>query len=1061
MRIRTLLILFLLPLFSQAVVYYVSPSGNDANNGTSTSTPWRTIARVNQLGSAINAGDQVLFQRGGTYRGRLNVNDNGTTSARITYGAYGTGAAPIISGSVIVTNWVQFSGNIWRAQVGQKVHQVYFNDQLQTLARFPNSGWARTDVANSTSTTDATLNQSSGYWTGATMVLRTTNWSYDTAYVSAFNNGVLTHTATGNNLGAQQWGYFLRNKLPLLDAAGEWFYESSTGFLYFWCPGNANPNSNLVEAAVTDFGIYFSWQRNNILVTDLAFKHQIEASIRMSGTSNVEVANCTVSDCVQAIYSTGSQQNFHHNTFARTYKTAVHLLDNNSQFNNNTLTDIALHPGLGENNWGYFGVRTTGSGMVIRDNRFEHIGYIALVMAANALAERNYVRWGLQILNDGGGIAIDNADGMVIRRNIVMDMIGEFESVAPEHTSFFAISHGIYFGNISIRNTLVEQNTVSHCASSGLHVDHTMVSTGNQIRDNVLFNNKVQLSISDYSNYNTPGATVPYHVPAFNTIYSGNVLYCANKDQLCMKQLHVYSNNWVDYGTFTNNRYFNPYNELSILRFNTFAGVWETYTLERWQAATGKDAGSTRSPLRQAEMATASELSGNLVLNGTFNTNVTGWGGWPTNATATWVNTHLDNGALRAHIPNNSVYHEYNLRSPDQFQMQNGQWYRMRFSIVAPNHGILTAAVKGVSQLTGPNTIYQRDIPFSTERRDLEIYFQSDLSDQAIVQMTNHFTMPMYFLDNVQLHRVTVTPLDPLQDHVLLMNDQATAQAIALPSGCWHDVNGTLQGASVTLQPFTSRMVYRVTGTGCSVPVASTVGAKVFLGGPMNWTTMQMRDGLRAAGLVPTTEPYSALGLSLANAGATVPAAMLQTTGAQAIVDWVVLELLSNQSGYPVAERRAALLRANGDVVAVDGSTQVPFTTTTAGKFLVVRHRNHLGIVAQSPIGTNGAVIDLTQTSTVVYGVEPTQVNGSRRALWPGDANMDGTVRYTGQNNDRDPILNQIGGVVPTNISTTYSRYDINMDGAVKYSGSANDRDVVLQIIGGVVPTNVRAAQLP
>ncbi len=74
---------------------------------------------------------------------------------------------------------------------------------------------------------------------------------------------------------------------------------------------------------------------------------------------------------------------------------------------------------------------------------------------------------------------------------------------------------------------------------------------------------------------------------------------------------------------------------------------------------------------------------------------------------------------------------------------------------------------------------------------------------------------------------------------------------------------------------------------------------------------------------------------------------------------------------------------------------------------------------------------------------------------------MDGTVRYTGQNNDRDPILSEIGGVVPTNVATTYSRYDINLDGAVKYSGNGNDRDVVLQIIGGVVPTQVRAAQLP
>jgi hypothetical protein len=31
----------------------------------------------------------------------------------------------------------------------------------------------------------------------------------------------------------------------------------------------------------------------------------------------------------------------------------------------------------------------------------------------------------------------------------------------------------------------------------------------------------------------------------------------------------------------------------------------------------------------------------------------------------------------------------------------------------------------------------------------------------------------------------------------------------------------------------------------------------------------------------------------------------------------------------------------------------------------------------------------------------------------------------------------------------------------VKYTGSANDRDLILQNIGGVVPTNTRVQQLP
>jgi hypothetical protein len=33
--------------------------------------------------------------------------------------------------------------------------------------------------------------------------------------------------------------------------------------------------------------------------------------------------------------------------------------------------------------------------------------------------------------------------------------------------------------------------------------------------------------------------------------------------------------------------------------------------------------------------------------------------------------------------------------------------------------------------------------------------------------------------------------------------------------------------------------------------------------------------------------------------------------------------------------------------------------------------------------------------------------------------------------------------------------------GTVKYTGSGNDRDPILQNIGGVVPTNVRLEQVP
>ncbi|MCB9184764.1 MAG: T9SS type A sorting domain-containing protein [Flavobacteriales bacterium] len=818
MRRILLSLLLVLPCWLSAAVYYVSPTGSDTNNGTSQSTPWKTIARVNQIGTSITAGTQILFQRGGTYRGRLNINGSGTSSNKIIIGAYGSGAAPIISGSELVTGWTLHSGNIWKASVASNVKQVYFNGNRMELARFPNEGWMRTDIANSTSTTDATLTQGSGYFTGATMVIRTTNWSYDTAFVSTHSGTTLTHTSTGNNLGAQQWGYFLRNKLSLLDQAGEWYYNRANGTLYVWCPNNAAPASNTIEAAVQDFGVYFGYQRHDARVSDLTFQHQTDASVRLSVTYNIEVANCTMQDTYRAIYSTGSSQQFHHLTITRTYLTAVYLLDNNSSFTFNSITDVCLWPGWGENNWGYFGLRTNGTGMVITDNYMENIGYIGIAAYANAQVERNVVHHALAILNDGGGIAIDNADGMVLRRNIVRDMVGEFESVAPESINKKPMAHGIYFGNISIKNTTVEWNTVANCSVSGIHVDHTMVSSGNQVRNNTLFNNgEVQLSISDYSNYNTPGASAPFYVPSFNTVYSGNIMYCLSKDQECMLQTHVNSATLVDFGSFSGNRYFNPYNELSIQVHNTTAGTREFFSMERWAQQFSEDAGSTRHPLRQDVYSTVSELSGNLVVNGDFNSNVTGWAGFPYNAVVTRDMTYLDNGALKAYLPNASQYATFSLRNPDYFNMQNGQWYRLRFSLQSNIMGNLNAGIKGASQLVTYTTIWERDLPFDNQRRDIEWYFPCGLTDQAMVQFINSYTQPQYWIDNIQLHRVTVAPIDPAQQHLLYTNEQPTAQTFTLPSGCWKDVEGVLQGQTISVQPYESKIVYRVTGTGCSV----------------------------------------------------------------------------------------------------------------------------------------------------------------------------------------------------------------------------------------------------
>lgn len=79
--------------------YYVSPNGNDNNSGTSTSSPWQTIARINNF--TFPEGSVISFQAGQTFTGCLvfNINNVPSSSASMpfTVNSYGTGTATIVS----------------------------------------------------------------------------------------------------------------------------------------------------------------------------------------------------------------------------------------------------------------------------------------------------------------------------------------------------------------------------------------------------------------------------------------------------------------------------------------------------------------------------------------------------------------------------------------------------------------------------------------------------------------------------------------------------------------------------------------------------------------------------------------------------------------------------------------------------------------------------------------------------------------------------------------------------------------------------------------------------
>lgn len=95
---------------AEHTLFYVSPRGNDSNDGRSPSAPIKTLTALDQLD--LPAGSEVLFERGGIWRGRINARSG------VTYSSYGSGDKPRIYGSPLdgakTGHWREIIPGVWR-----------------------------------------------------------------------------------------------------------------------------------------------------------------------------------------------------------------------------------------------------------------------------------------------------------------------------------------------------------------------------------------------------------------------------------------------------------------------------------------------------------------------------------------------------------------------------------------------------------------------------------------------------------------------------------------------------------------------------------------------------------------------------------------------------------------------------------------------------------------------------------------------------------------------------------------------------------------------------------
>jgi hypothetical protein len=226
------------------------------------------------------------------------------------------------------------------------------------------------------------------------------------------------------------------------------------------------------------------------------------------------------------------------------------------------------------------------------------------------------------------------------------------------------------------------------------------------------------------------------------------------------------------------------------------------------------------------------------------------------------------------------------------------------------------------------------------------------------------------------------------------------------------------------------------------------IAPQAFLQGPaMSANTAGlMNDDLRTAVYLPTTSPYA----DQATVAASVfnDAAMAQNN----IVDWVWLELRAANDHTKTANSRSALLQRDGDIVDFDGESHVLFRASQTSYYVVVKHRNHLGVMTAAAISLSDTpiAVNFTDAALTTYGTEArVGLASGEMALWAGDGNTNGHVVFSGANNDANTIKDYILGD-PANVlnfvtfsSSGYLNEDLDMNGTARFSGAGNDGNII------------------
>ena len=294
-----------------AETYYVSPGGDDKNQGTSEDEPFQQVQHaVNKMKS----GDKLVVLDG-VYTGTLKLKSGITIEAK-------NPRKVVFSGAERLTGeFEKHSGNIYKIKIDKDVERVFYKDEPMTWAQWPNITWAE-NWQSDKKWVSSTKGRGSGpgklvcesfsdlkgrdlvggycflrYSKGNSCYSRliksfngnTLEWDDSNFYSVPFSGedgrrGSPAAIAKGKSKPEVRARFFLAGALDLLDSEGEWF--ANNGTLYLYAPGGKKPNASDVLCKTNDYVIYETAPLSDVKIEGVDF---FATSIKLESPKNKSI----------------------------------------------------------------------------------------------------------------------------------------------------------------------------------------------------------------------------------------------------------------------------------------------------------------------------------------------------------------------------------------------------------------------------------------------------------------------------------------------------------------------------------------------------------------------------------------------------------------------------------------------------------------------------------------------------------------------------------------------------------------------------------------------------